>query len=292
MFYLRALEGDSNTTTPGLRKFYSKNKFERLEVPGLLNQFDMILDLWDVIVNKNSIEHEPWSTNTDIINILDVLSSYNNEFWKYPIIIYYLTYCKSDNFEHKFLTYLRKLAIELCTKYVVTPTVNAVKSDIIKLNIAIIKSDHPVFLFKDISREILKNSLRIPHRNIVRMLLKLIAYQKQSQALPDKWEIEHILPKNYQKTYFANINDNLVKKAVEHIGNKVPFEKKLNVKASDNYFAKKKKDYKKSSIVVTKELSELPMSNWKLEEIYTRDAEIIAMLLNLFDKWNEAYIQE
>lgn len=211
MFYLRAVEKDSKTTTPGLRKYYAQNKFERLDVPELLNQFDMILNLWEVIVNKNYVENESWSANKDIVNILDVLSSYTNEFWKYPVIIYYLTYCESDNFEHNFLIYLRKLAVELCTKYVVTSTVNAVKADIIKLNISIIESSHPNFSFKSISKESLKRGLQIPHRNIVRMLLKLIAYQKQSNPLPKKWEIEHILPKNYQRTYFTSINDSTIK---------------------------------------------------------------------------------
>lgn len=42
---------------------------------------------------------------------------------------------------------------------------------------------------------------------------------------------------------------------------------------------------------MTKELALIPTSNWKLDEIYTRDAELISMLLNLFDEWNEAYIQ-
>lgn len=38
MFYLRALENDRNTTTPGLRKYYSTNKFERLLKNNVLDE--------------------------------------------------------------------------------------------------------------------------------------------------------------------------------------------------------------------------------------------------------------
>lgn len=289
MYYLRALEKDNSTTTPGLRKYYSQNNFERLYTPNIMQQLDNILNLWVVINRKECIDDELWSFNKKITTILDILSSYNNEFWKYPVIIYYLSHHNEQNFECNFLAFLRKLCVVLCTKYVVTPTVNAVKNDIIKLNIAIVNSALPNFTFKEISTQDLKNGLKLPHRNIVRMLLKLLAYTQQDNLLPDKWEIEHILPKNYQKTYFSDVSDKMIKTTIEHIGNKTPFEKKLNIQASDNYFNKKKKIYKSSTIKVTQKLSNIPISNWKLEEIYARDAEIIFTLTSLFEKWNTEY---
>ena len=52
------------------------------------------------------------------------------------------------------------------------------------------------------------------------------------------WErkIEHILPQKWQSSYFPSNSDGEVKELVEHIGNKVPFEKKLNIIASNGYF--------------------------------------------------------
>ena len=63
------------------------------------------------------------------------------------------------------------------------------------------------------------------HRNTVRMILKIIAYQSQEELLPEKWEIEHILPQKWQSSYFPSNSDGEVKELVEHIGNKIPFEK-------------------------------------------------------------------
>ena len=52
MFYLRALENDRNTTTPGLRKYYSTNKFERLLKNNVLDELKKILNIWEIIVNS------------------------------------------------------------------------------------------------------------------------------------------------------------------------------------------------------------------------------------------------
>ena len=46
---------------------------------------------------------------------------------------------------------------------------------------------------------------------------------------------------------------------------------------------------KRKYIKVTQKLSNIPISNWKLEEIYARDAEIIFTLTSLFEKWNTEY---
>lgn len=144
-----------------------------------------------------------------------------------------------DNFEDKFKKFLRRLAIELLTKYIVTPTINAVKSDIMKLNAEIIGNTSPKFEFKIIDTKELMKKLHEPHKNVVRMILKLFAYEKQDILLPEKWEIEHILPQKWQSNYFKNSEDE-IKAKIENIGNKLPFEKTLNIVAGNGYFTKKR----------------------------------------------------
>lgn len=68
------------------------------------------------------------------------------------------------------------------------------------------------------------------------MILKILSYQHQNELLPIKWEVEHILPQKWQTSYFPNTSDSEVKELVEHIGNKIPFEKRLNIIASNGYF--------------------------------------------------------
>lgn len=284
MFYLRALEGDRKTTTPGIRKYYSKNNFQRIYSEDVMNNLQTILNLWVVINNRIELEDENWSKNIEILQLLDSLTSYPNEFWKYPVVIYYLRYFQDDNFELEFLTFLRHLLAVLAAKYIVTPTINAVKTSILNLNAEIIKSRSPKFDFSPIDKNILKENIKNAHRNTVRMLLKILAYQKQNSLLPTNWEIEHILPQKWQSTYFANISDKEIKDLIEHIGNKIPFEKKLNITASNGYFLKKKAVYAQSKVTILTELSQTN-DKWDLEKIRERDIRISDELTKLFFKW-------
>ncbi|MDU5070000.1 DUF262 domain-containing HNH endonuclease family protein [Finegoldia magna] len=288
MFYLRAKDNDRKTTTPGLRKYFSNSNFYRLYDSELMDNLSAILNFWAVVNNNEVIESESWSNNFEILKVLDILTSYPNEFWKYPVINYYLCYKDSDNFEDKFLLFLRKLFVNLCSRYIVTPTINAVKQSILNLNSEIINSDEPKIEFKSVDQNVLKEELKNPHRNVVRMLLKLLAYDNglQNELLPEKWEIEHILPNKWQNSYFPNSSKEEVNEVIEHLGNKIPFEKKLNIKASNGYFEKKKDFYTKSKIAMVQEFSQFHSKDWKLEQIMERDIRVSDKIIEIFDSWS------
>lgn len=288
MFYLRALENDRKTTTPGLRKYYSSNGFYRLFEPNLMDNLNSILNFWMVVNNHEELKEEPWSSNFEILKLLDTLSSYPNEFWKYPVVNYYLKHKESQDFEEHFLNFLKWLFVNLCSRYIVTPTVNAVKQNILNLNAEIINNKKPRIEFRAVDKNEIKEELKNPHRNVVRMLLKLLAYdnENQKELLPDKWEIEHILPKKWQESYFPNTSEEEVDNTIEHLGNKVPFEKRLNIVASNGYFAKKKESYKKSNISIVQELSQFHLADWKLEQIRERDIRISDRIMNIFENWS------
>lgn len=284
MFYLRAIENDRNTTTPGIRKFYSKNNFERLYSNDVMEDLNTILNLWIVINNRSSLEDEAWSENIEVRQVLDGLTSYPNEFWKYPVVIYYLSYHSHENFTAEFLVFLRRLLAVLSARYIVTPTINAVKKGILNLNAEIVQSSDPKFNFNQIDEKELKDKIKNAHRNTVRMILKMIAYQHQTELLPEKWEIEHIFPRKWQPSYFQSNSDDEVKGLVEHIGNKIPFEKKLNITASNDYFTKKQESYKKSKVKILLELSK-EKTDWGLDEIRERDIRISDELFDLLNEW-------
>lgn len=284
MFYLRAKENDRKTTTPGIRKYYAKNNFERLYSDDIMENLNTILNLWIVINNRNAVDNEKWSENQEIKQILDALTSYPNEFWKYPVVIYYLHYHQNDTFEDGFLLFVKRLLAVLSARYIVTPTINAVKKGILNLNAEIIKSPQPKFDFSKVDEKELSDKIKNAHRNTVRMILKIIAYQHQADLLPEKWEIEHILPQKWQSSYFSTSTDSEVKELVEHIGNKIPFEKKLNIIASNGYFAKKKESYNKSKVEILLELSK-NHNDWGLDEIRERDIRISDELVTLLNEW-------
>ena len=289
MFYLRAKENDVSSTTPGVRKYYSANKFVRLFDPNLMEELKTVLNLWKVINTNQDIPGEDWDNNMKIRKALDTLTSYPNEFWKYPVIIYYLSHRNKDNFDEQFLLFLNKLIEELMTRFLLFPTIHAVKGDIMKLDAKIINDPCPEFDFREIDKSLLERKIRVPHRNIVRMLLKSYAYNHQEQLLPENWQIEHILPQKWQTSFFPDNDPKNVNEMIEHIGNKTPFERKLNIVASNGYFKKKQQEYQKSEIEVTKILVTSIDNDWTLGNIKHRDEMVSSEIMRLLQTWETDY---
>ena len=289
MFYLRASEKDMATTTLGLRRFYSKGGFTRLYKSNLLKHLDQILDLWVVMNRRESIDEKPWTENIQIIKILDTLSAYPNESWKYPVVVYYLAHGDKENFETYFLKFLRKLFLELTANYLVTPSVSAVKSDILKLNVDIIDNISPKIAFKNIPISVLQEKVKTPNKNLVRMILKMVVYNNQDELLPEKWEVEYILPQKWSNRFSESIENKQVKEYINYIGNKIPFEKKLSIKASENFFDKKKASYEKSKIKYVRELIPADKTDWTFEDINIRNKKVAEELVKLFITWNGEY---
>lgn len=301
MFYLRAKEGDDKSTTPGVRKYYLDKKANRLTID-VIDYLIENLHLWEVVNNRQSIDTESWSQNIEIRKALDCLSSYNNEFWKYPVSIFYMTYKGNKNFEEMFLVFLRKLFVMLITRYMEVPTINAVKTDILKMNVNIISTDHPDFdagfenkhleTEDDIKRENERTNQLIikTHKNVIRALLKVLAYQNKNQTdlLPAFWEIEHIFPQTWDSKYY-NYDEKETNELLEHLGNKLPLEKKLNISASNNYFDKKKGKYKESKIALAKDLGNSSEINWDIKSIIDNDAKVCSTLKQVFTEWIDNY---
>lgn len=289
MFYLRAKEKDVSSTTPGVRKFYLDKKGVRLYEKDLMKELRNVLNLWKVINTNQDVPEETWDNNSKIRKALDTLVSYPNEFWKYPVIIYYLSHRNKEKFDEQFLLFLNKLTGELMTRFILFPTINMVKADIMKLDANIIDKTHPSFDFRDIDTSSVENKIKIPHRNIVRMLLKAYAYNHQDDILPDNWQIEHILPQRWQTSFFPDTEPRVVNEMVDHIGNKTPFEKRLNIIASNGYFKKKQVEYQKSDIEVTKILVTSIDDDWTIGNIEHRDSIVSSEMMKLLEYWANQY---
>lgn len=301
MFYLRARTKDDKSTTPGIRKYYLDKKEKRLTTE-VVDELSRNLSLWEVVNKRRSIEEEFWSKNIAIRQVLDCLSTYPNEFWKYPVSIFYMEHKERPDFEEVFLKFLRKLVVMLLSRYLEVPAVNAVKGDVLKLNVAIIGNCHPMFYagFEkkalDDQESILAEKQRTdnliiaPHKRGMRMLLTLLAYQEadQTELLPSSWEIEHIFPKKWDSKYYR-YNEEEVNTYLEHLGNKIPLEKKLNSSASNGYFERKKRCYRESSIAIARALGALSAEEWDLESIKKNNLELCRRVKDIFSTWVEDY---
>ena len=291
MFYLRAKEADLSTTTPGLRKYFLEENAKRLYDENIMLGLDRILSFWKVVNCNYDIPEEQWDNNIAIRKAIAILTDYPNEFWRYPVITYFLTHRANYNFEGEFLMFLHRLIYELLTHYVLYPYVSYVKPYILKLNAKIICNSRPEFDFTPIDLETIKNNIVIPYRSITRLLLKIYAYGHQDRLLPSNWQIEHILPQKWQTSFFPNEEPQVVNEKIEHIGNKTPFERKLNIVASNGYFKQKQKQYQQSEIAVTQILSVTVSDDWTLKHIEQRDGIVVADILKTLDRWRQEYAQ-
>lgn len=301
MFYLRAIENDINTSIPGVRKYYLDKNKNRLTVD-VMDKLAENLHLWEVIKGREEMIDEPWSKNMDIRKMLDILSSYTNEFWKYPVSIFYMQYKHKEDFESLFLKFLRKFVVLLITRFLEHPSVSAIKGEVLKLNAQLITKDHPGFYagFDEVrvtdeheeQAEKTRTDYLIiaPQKRIERMLLKLLAYmsEDQKELLPALWEIEHIFPQTWDTKYY-NYDKEKIAESLEHIGNKLPLEKKLNISASNNYFDKKKEKYRASQIAISAKIGNSSLIEWNLDNIADEDIKIAAQVKQLFKTWVTDY---
>ena len=129
------------------------------------------------------------------------------------------------------------------------------------------------------------------------MLLKVLAYQRQDELLPEKWEIEHILPQTPDgdwKKVVKGLRGKKIQKIVGTIGNLVPLANAKNSKLS-NYDFLIKKSGKDGEFVGyyngSYSENEIAKENvWGLNEIKVRSEKLIKFL---FDHWEiETYLNE
>jgi hypothetical protein len=67
---------------------------------------------------------------------------------------------------------------------------------------------------------------------------------------------------------------------VERLGNKALFEKRLNIKASNYFYTRKKENYATSQVIDTKELSSKYYNEFTLDDVVGRELSIIDKLIN------------
>lgn len=109
----------------------------------------------------------------------------------------------------------------------------------------------------------------------------------------DEVHVEHIMPQKIRTkkakeefgdwvSYLGNSAETLHSKFVDRIGNMTLFAGPLNIGASNNPFARKKAAYKKSAILITKELAKLP--NFKTKHIDKRSKGLAETAVELWPR--------
>ena len=281
---LRA-RNDDKTKEVGLRKFYAEDKYQRLKDGKLIIELLDLANFWRFVnINEKPDEPANYQISDAARKNLQCLGCYPNEYWKYATSVFFLKNKDSKTFDVDFNKILQKLIASLFVKFIDAPSVNAIKDDIYNTCISIQKSNELQFKITFNEDSLKKNISSHCSSRLSRALLLLDAYLdiNQSGFIPDSCEIEHIFPKKWQNTNYNGWDEKDAQLYLDKFGNKIIFEKKLNIQAGNGYFGVKKKKYGSSKIASVLELSNYQKSDWVKEDIEEREVKFKENLITFF----------
>lgn len=285
MYYMQILRGradDKDTTNIGLRKFYLNNKKANLLGDGLMDDIIELAEFWR---SANGYSGK-YKISDSAMKWLQCLWCFPNTIWVYPVSAYFLVQKSVENMD----SFLRKLCAFIYAKYIYTPSISGIKGAIYALDAEICKKMelttlNGTFIDDNIEYEMDKFT-NSAVKQFSRGLLTIDAYlnPKQIDLLQniEKLEIEHILPKKWQNANYNGWNEADAAQCLELFGNKVLFEKKLNIQAGAGYFGQKKIKYSQSGIANVLELATLDTDDWSKDELTARDKEFKKRMINFF----------
>lgn len=270
----------------GLRRFYAGkgNRYDAFKENGFFKNIIDLADFWEDLNTINDRFKESTSTycNTEAKKWLHCLNCYPNEYWKYPTSVFFNTH-KNDFSKEQFADFLKRLMSYLFVVFVESPTVNTIKDPIFSFCIEISKTGN-VNLSHDLPNDFAKRLGYFSKSKIAKPMLLLEAYlfKKDQKLISENFQIEHIFPQKWQNTNYNGWTIDEARSHLEMFGNKVVFEKKLNIIAGNGYFGKKKIVYERSTILEAKELAFHKGNDWTKEDIENRNEAVTERLENFF----------
>jgi len=288
-YYTHVLRGRNKDKSKevGLRRFYSEKDYNKLKEVDFISEIIELANFWRYI-NAGILPDKdiPYSLTTDILKQLHILGRYPNDYWKYATSVFFLKNIDSASFEKDFYTFLNELTAYLFVKFIQKPTVNAIKDDIYSTCISITEKNKLKYRVKWNEEELKQDIENHYSSRLSRALLLLDAYlnPQQTELIPETFDIEHIFPKKWQNTNYNGWVYDDASDYLDRLGNKIVFEKKLNIQAGNGYFGVKKAKYSLSNISVVKDLSRYKNNDWLKTDIEERENQIKDNLISFFNK--------
>lgn len=244
----------------------------------------------------NAIDTE-WYSNDEIRSLWGIMQTYTNYYWNFPLFIYLHKYGSFDDETGEFALPDKKTEqfiglLEATIQYffikgVVHNSVNAVKDTVFRVCANIEKkgdylSDYKANISEgdsiDFAKLIQKNQLGRYQRGIVLLSAYLNPNQNKGKFrsfIDSKYDIEHILPKKWNN--YDGWTDHIWKEQLNTLGNLIPLSKALNIAAKNEFFNRKKIEYKKSIIQDALDLLDIP--EWTPDTLNEKQEEKIERLL-------------
>ena len=245
MYFLRAKNGTTGSTTESLRNFF---RGENQDLPYFKGE-STLDDLSDLAIFWKKVYSQDESFGNEVLQKLFVLRYSPNTMWENIVSVWFLQNRDSnDEIDlSAFNLFLSKITNFVLGYSLINPGVNQLRTPIFKEMNEIIKHNNLIPAFENHLFD--ENSLRTAFDNfefsnmkgITKSFLVWFAFLKENQqllSLKEPLQIEHIFAKKR-----AEINGISDKNLIESIGNKIILESSINIKASDFEFDVKKDFY-------------------------------------------------
>lgn len=280
---VRAKNNDKSKET-GLRKFYAQNNYEKLKSATIISDLTDLANFWLYVNTSKEPEDICYKISLEARKYLHCLDCYPNDFWKYITSVFFHCNKEKLGFEVDFAAFLKKLTAFLFVKFIHRPTVNAIKDDVYSRCVSVFNGNDPDFK-AEFKKEDLPGMLdEAANSRLARALILLHAYLNTGQKglISKSFEIEHIFPYKWQTANYNGWNEADARVFLEKLGNKVAFEKRLNIQAGNNYFGNKKKKYSESKIQDAVDLGHYKADDWAKNDIVARNSAFAERLFNFF----------
>lgn len=291
MYYERALEKNSQTTTQALRDYYGRDGYSLLKKENTFNNLEALAEFWRRVDNRDGFSDE--------VNRQFYILKYSpNGMWAYFVSVYFMAKRNEKNeLENNALVKFLKLVVAFTFAYAVErPGVNALRSPVYPEMISLVEGKEVTFSKYLFDKESIRNRFYsyvfTNQRPITRSMLMWWAFNNENQPLIAQdtvLEVEHIFARR------RNEDEPLENKAnLEALGNKAMLEKSVNIRAADYRFVDKKKYYlgfdtesgKKhlgTSIVELKNIAN-SMDNFTETDIKNRNKQIIDSFIDYLEE--------
>ncbi len=244
MYYLRAMQRNTNTSTEGLRKFYERDNYRILKAEQTLDDLEALADFWSDVRTQNK---ERFSDK--ILRRLFVLDHAPNGMWTYLTSVYFLHHRQPDGLleEAPFSQFLERITAFIWAYTLTNPGVNALRTPAFQEMVQTVRGAEVTFVNFRFEREnfvSMYNNYRFHNqRQITKSMLAWWAFQFDEQELLDlgcSFHIEHIYARNRAEAQPSST----IQQRIELLGNKSLLEQRINIRASDYRFADKAALYK------------------------------------------------
>ena len=281
----------------GLRKFYSNDNYAIFKKePKLIDELYILAKFWTRIYQRDYSNNNGINIYKETFKYIHCLYLYPNEYWKYIVSVFYMANRNSESFGFDFNVFVKKLLSFLFLKFAEKPTVNYIKDPLFRACVKVWNKNHKDVFNRDsdnindsinFDSEIeIKNRINNLYTYKISkaiILLKSYLFNGQDDLIENnKFDVEHIFPKKWQDTNYNGWEKADALKYLEMFGNKIIFERKLNIEAGNGYFGEKKKKYCKSKYKEVLYLSNYNKNDWLKEDIEKRNEEFVNTIYNFF----------